>query len=30
MARLYALLVGINEDQAVTQLHGCVSDIGAV
>ena len=30
MARLYALLVGINEYQAVTPLHGCVSDIGAV
>lgn len=30
MARLYALLVGINEYQAVTPLHGCVADITAV
>lgn len=30
MAKLYALLVGINEYQAVTPLHGCVADITAV
>ena len=30
MARIHALLVGINEDVAVTQRHGCVADVTAV
>ena len=30
MARIHALLVGINEYVAVTRLHGCVADVTAV